>query len=235
MRSCLIRLLMTAAVIFALVWFGLPFGASWLATNALNAVGFTGTNTRVEVKADLPPRILTGHADAIRLTSSQVRMGGLNAASVDLTLGGVELFDRKIATVQGTLSGVRMPDPNGQPVTIETVVVDGDSRKAISTLTISYTEAARLAESRLAAYGVSATTVFVAPDKVVVTAGRKSQVGHLKVNSGALLLVPDGDALPTVILIGPGNGNPFELSFASVGAGSVTLDGTIDLQTLLGM
>ena len=39
MRSCLIQLLMTVAVIFALLWFGLPFGASWLATTA------TMTNT----------------------------------------------------------------------------------------------------------------------------------------------------------------------------------------------
>ena len=62
MRSCLIQLLLMVAVIFALLWFGLPFGASWLATNALRAVGFTGTDTRVEVSANLPPRILLGHA-----------------------------------------------------------------------------------------------------------------------------------------------------------------------------
>ena len=48
MRSCLIQLLIAVAVIFALLWFGLPFGASWLATNALNAAGFTGTDTKVD-------------------------------------------------------------------------------------------------------------------------------------------------------------------------------------------
>src|SRR5664279_2261753 len=101
MRSCLIQFLLTAAVIVALLWFGLPFGASWLATNALGAVGFSGTNTTVEVSASLPPRILTGYADSIHLTSTQVGIGDLHAASVDLTLGGVELFSRKIATVQG--------------------------------------------------------------------------------------------------------------------------------------
>jgi hypothetical protein len=60
------------AVVFALLWFGLPFGASWLATNALSAAGFTGTDTKVDISATLPPRILLGHADKIHLTSTQV-------------------------------------------------------------------------------------------------------------------------------------------------------------------
>ena len=47
MRSCLIQLLILVVVVFALLWFGLPVGASWLATNALNASGFSGTDTKV--------------------------------------------------------------------------------------------------------------------------------------------------------------------------------------------
>ena len=235
MRSCLIQLLLTVAVIFALLWFGLPFGASWLATNALGAVGFSGTNTTVEVKANLPPRILTGYADSIHLTSTQVGVGDLHAANIDLTLGGVELFARKIGTVRGTLGGVRVPDPDGQPVTFETVNVDGDARHAASALTISNAEVTRLAVSQLKAHGITGTVAFSAPDKVVVTAGGNSQTCRLRVNSGALMLVPDGNALPTLTLIAAGDGNPFQLSSASVGAKSVTLVGTIDVQTLLGI
>ena len=235
MRSCLIQLLLTAAVIVALLWFGLPFGASWLATNALGAVGFSGTDTTVEVKANPPPRILTGYADSIHLTSTQVGVGDLHAANIDLTLGGVELFARKIATVHGTLGGVRVPDPDGRPVTFETVNVDGDARHATSTLTISNAEATRLAASQLKAHGITGTVAFSAPDKVVVTAGGKPQTCRLQVNFGALVLVPDGNALPTLTLIAPGDGNPFQLYSASVGAKSITLVGTIDLQSLLGI
>jgi hypothetical protein len=235
MRSCLIQLLLTAAVIFALLWFGLPFGASWLATNALGAVGFSGTDTTVEVKADLPPRILTGYADSIRLTSTQVGVGDLHAANIDLTLGDVELFARKIGTVRGTLGGVRVPDPDGQPVTFETVNVDGDARHAASTLTISNAEVTRLAVSQLKAHGITGTVAFSAPDKVVVTAGGKPQACRLRVTNGALTLVPDGNALPTLTLIAPGGGNPFQLSSVSVAATSFTLVATIDLQTLLGI
>src|ERR1035437_2863525 len=235
MRSCLIRLLLAGAVIVALLWFGLPFGASLLATNALGAVGFSGTDTTVEVRANLPPRILTGYADSTHLTSTEVGIGDLHAANIDLTLGGVRLFDRKIDTVRGTLGGVRVPDPEGQPVTFETVNVDGDARHAASTLTISSTEATRLAVSQLKAHGISGTVAFVAPDKVVVTAGGKPQACRLRVTNGALTLVPDGNALPTLTLIAPGGGNPFQLSSVSVAATSFTLVATIDLQTLLGI
>ena len=235
MRSCLIQLLLTVAVIFSLLWFGLPFGASWLATNALGAVGFSGTDTTVEVKANLPPRILTGYADSIHLTSTQVGVGDLHAANIDLTLGGVELFARKIGTVRGTLSGVRVPDPDGQPVTFETVNVDGDASHAASTLTISYAEATRLAVAQLKAHGITGTVVFSAPDKVVVTAGGNPQTCRLRVYVGGLVLVPDGNALPTLTLLAPGGGNPFQLSSASVGAKSITLVGTIDMQSLLGI
>jgi hypothetical protein len=38
-----------------------------------------------------------------------------------------------------------------------------------------------------------------------------------------------------VILIDAGHGNPFQLSSVAVGASSVTLAGTIDLQVLLGL
>jgi hypothetical protein len=234
-RSCLIQLLLTVAVIFALLWFALPFGASWLATNALGAVGFSGTDTTVEVKANLPPRILTGYADTIRLTSTQVGIGNLHAANIDLTLGGVALFDRTIRTVRGTLGGVRVPDPEGQPVTFETVNIDGDAKHAASTLTISNAEAGRVAVSQLKAHGISGTVALVAPDKVIVTAGGKPQACRLRVISGALVLVPDGSALPTLTLIAAGDGNPFQFSSANVGAKSITLVATIDMQSLLGI
>lgn len=236
MRSCLIQILITMAVIFALLWFGLPFGASWLATNALTAAGFTGTNTKVEVSADLPPRILLGHADTIRLTSSQVSVGDLHAATIDMSLGGVELIDRKISSVFGTLTGVRVPAPNGDPVTIDTVAVQGTGTAADATLTTSNAEAESLAESQLKAQtGIVATVKLQAPDIATVIISKQSQKGHLRVNAGALQLVPVSGSVPTVTLIDAGNGNPFKLTSVAVGANAITLGGTIDFETLLGL
>jgi hypothetical protein len=234
MRSCLIQILVAAVVVFALLWFGLPFGASWLATNALNAAGFTGTDTKVEVSANLPPRILLGHADTIRLTSSQVSVGDLHAAAIDMTLSNVELFDRKIGGVHGTLTGVRVPAPNGDPVTIDSATVDGSGTAATATLLVSSAEAGRLAASQLKAMtGLDGTVKLAAPNKVTVTINGQSQPGLLVVKDGSLNLVLSSGV--TVTLIEAGAGNPFRLTSVAIGANGVTLVGTIDLQTLLGL
>jgi hypothetical protein len=235
LRSCLIQLLVTFAVLFAIVWFGVPFGASWLATTALNANGFTGTDTKVEVKADLPPRILLGHADSIHLTSKQVGIHDLHAASIDLTLGGVELFDRKFATVNGTLTTVTVFASDGRPVTIESVTVDGTSTAAASKLVVTKAEAVRLAESQLLASGIVAKVVLTAPDNVTITAGGRTARAKLQVNNGSLQLVPTGNDLPLLTLMAKGGGNPFAFTSVNIGPTSVTLLGTIDLQTLLGI
>ena len=63
MRSCLVQLLILVALVFGLVWFGLPIGAAWVATNALKAAGFSGTDTAVTVTADPPFLLLTGHVE----------------------------------------------------------------------------------------------------------------------------------------------------------------------------
>lgn len=235
MRSCLIQLLVLVAVVFALLWFGLPFGASWLATNALNAGGFTGTDTKVDVSAYPPPVLLTGHADSIHLTSSQVGIGDLHAASLDLTLGKVELFSRQIGTVAGTLEGVRVAAPDGQPVTVDTVKLSGAASSASAEMGVSMAEAQRLAVAQLKSLGIAATVTLAAPNRITVTAGGRSQPGRLVAVAGALVLVPDGDALPTVTLMEPGSGNPFQLSSVAIAADHLTLVGTIDVQALLGI
>ena len=76
---------------------------------------------------------------------------------------------------------------------------------------------------------------IAAPDKVTMTFNGQSKTGRLVVRDGSLLMVPDTTDLPTVTLIAAGKGNPFHLTSVSVGATSVTLIGTIDLQTLLGL
>jgi hypothetical protein len=234
MRSCLIQLLIAVVVIFALLWFGLPFGASWLATNALNAAGFTGTDTKVEISADLPPRILLGHADRIRLTSSQVSVGDLHAAAIDVTLSDVEFLNRTIGGVHGTLTGVRVPAPNGDPVTIDSATVDGSGTAATATLLVSNAEAQSLAKSQLKAKtGFDGTVKLAAPDKVTVTINGQSQPGRLVVKDGSLDLVLNSGV--TVTLIEAGAGNPFHFTSVAIGASGVTLVGTIDLQTLLGL
>lgn len=235
MRSCLIQLLILVVVVFTLLWFGLPVGASWLATNALNASGFSGTDTKVVVSANPPPLLLTGQADSIHLTSTQVGIGDLHAASIDLTLGKVDLLSRKIGTVTGTLQGVRVAAPDGQAVTVESVTLSGAAATANAQMVLSTAEVERLAETQLKSRDVIATVRLAAPDRVTISAGGQSAPGRLVVQDGGLLLVPDTESLPSVTMIAPGSGNPFHVSSVAVGADTVTMDGTIDFQGLLGI
>jgi hypothetical protein len=234
MRSCLMQILITAGIVFCLLWFALPFGVSAVATAALNATGFSGTNTRVEVSASPPFMLLTGHADTIRIRSSDAVMGDLHATAVDVTLGSVQLLSRTIGTVSGTLDGVRVAAPNGDPVPIDQVTLQGSATATTATATLTVSEAEALAESQLKAQsGIVAKVTLTAPNVVTVTVGSKSQAARLVTSDGALLLVPAGDNVATVTLISPGTANPLRVTSVVVGPLTVTLTGTINIQDLL--
>jgi hypothetical protein len=234
MRSCLIQLIVLIAVVFCLLWFALPYGFSALATGALNASGFSGTDTKVEVSANPPPVLLTGHADRVHITSKQASMGDLHAATVDVILGDVQLLSRKMATVTGTLTGVRVAAPDGQPVVLSVVTLNGSATATTATASMTLQTAQALAESEL-----KAQTHFVgkvalaAPDKVTLTIAGKSQSGRLVTANGMLLLVPSGSGLPTVTLIAPGSGNPFRVTAVQIGQSGVAIVGTLDVEALL--
>ena len=235
LRSCLVQLLILVALVLGLAWFGLPAGAGWVATNALGAAGFKGTDTKVEVSSSPPLLLLVGRADSIHLTSNEVTVGGLSASTLDLTLGHVELISRTIETVKGTLTGVSLVAPNGDPVTVDTVALNGSATVTQAQLKLSLAEFPALAVSQLASQGVTATVTLAPPNKITVKALGASQAGQLVPRNGGLVLVPSGGSLPEVEIIAPGTGNPFSVTSVKVAADGVTISGTIDLQTLLGL
>lgn len=233
MRSCLIQILIALVVVFLLLWFALPLAVSALATGALNAAGFNGTNTKVEVSANPPPLLLTGHADAVHITSNQVSVGDLHAAAVDVTLGDVDLMSRSIGSVNGTLTGLQVAAPNGDTLSIERVTLTGPADATVATCSLSLDAAETLAEAQLKAQGVNATVDLAAPNQVTLHVAGQSHKGRLVVTDGSLFLVPDSKAMPTVLLIEPGSGNPFRLDSVVVGPDVVTLTGTVDIQDQL--
>ena len=238
MRSCLVQLVILLAVGFALLWIGLPLGAGWLATTALNANGFTGTDTKVVVTSNPPPLLLTGHADSIHLTSTKASVHGLEAGAVDLVLTGVDLIGRKFDTVSGSLDQVTVTTPDGQPVTVGHVAISGTATAATASLTMTNAQAQSLAESELRAKlnaqaSVSIKVTLKAPDRMTISINGKSQSARLIVAGGALLLVPDGNSIPTVTLVTPGAGNPFQITGVTLNSAGATLTATIDIQSLL--
>ncbi len=234
MRSCLIQLTVELIVLFALLWFGLPIGAGFLATSALNASGFTGTNTSVDVSSNPPPLLLTGKADTIRIRSNSVFVGDLHASSMDVSLHDVELLSRKIGTVDGTLDGVRIAVPDGQPLTVDQVGIHGSAVAAAATLTVSAQTVADLAVTTLAGDSIKASVSLQEPNVVTILVAGKKVTGSLAVSNGTLLLVSTTKVIPPIALIVPGSGNPFKLTSVAITGKNVTLGGTIDVQALLG-
>jgi hypothetical protein len=76
---------------------------------------------------------------------------------------------------------------------------------------------------------------FGAPNKVTVTIGGKLLTGRLVVSNGALQAVFAGITPSTLPLINAGNGNPIHFTSVAVASSTVTLVGTMDLQTILGL
>lgn len=236
MRSCLIQALILIVVAFGLLWFGLPIGASWLATNALNSSGFSGTGTKVDVSSNPPPVLLTGHADRVHISSTQASVGNLHAATVDFTLGDVSLLDRTVGTIDGSLTGVKVLAPDGKPVVVDTASVDGDATNAAATLQLAKSQVESLAAQQLKSQtGINATITLAEPNKVTVSVGGQSQPGTLVVMNGELDLIPDSPGLPRAALLKSGDGNPFTLQTVTIVGDVVTLKGVIDMQSLLGL
>lgn len=236
MRSCLIQLLILIVVAFVLLWVGLPLGAGWLATNALNSSGFSGTDTKVDVSSNPPPLLLTGHADRIHITSTQASVGNLHAATLDFSLGNVSLLDRTVGTIDGSLTGVKVLAPDGKPVVVDTASVSGDATNAQATLKLAKSQVESLAAQQLKSQtGINATIALTGPNKVTVKVGGQSQPGTLVVKNGELDLIPDSSGLPTATLLKSGDGNPFTLKSVTIVGDVVTLTGVIDIQNLLGL
>ncbi len=233
MRSCLIQIVIAGIVVIALLWFGLPLAVDALAVQALEASGFSGTDTKVEVVANPPPLLLTGHADSMRISSSQAGVANLHAVQVDVTLYDVDLLNRHFGSVSGTLSGVSLAAPNSDSIALSRVDLDGPSSATVATCTLTVHDTEILAESQLKSQGVDARVELVPTDRMIITVGGNSYFGSLSAENGSLFLVPDAGGLPKVLLMSPGEGNPFHITSVRIGTEDVVLTGTIDVQGLL--
>jgi hypothetical protein len=136
--------------------------------------------------------------------------------------------------VTGTLDGVRVAAPNGDPVGIDRVTLEGSATATIATATLTVPEAETLAESQLKSQtGITASVTLKGPNLVSLTIAGKPVSGRLVTSNGSLLVVPDSAALPIVTLISPGSGNPFRVTSVDISPTIVTLAGTINIQNLL--
>jgi hypothetical protein len=232
MRGCFFVLLLGAALLAGIAWFGAPPIANAAIEAALRGTGWKAQETTVTATADPPARLLLGHADRLSITGRGVAWHGLHADRLALTLADVDLIGRTAGTIQGSIDGAELDSGTGPPAMSASVRLAGPADAAVAAITVPE-EAVRA--SILAALKDTNTAItdvrLVSPDKVRLV----SPLGSID----ARLLIQDdhdlGIATPlgTVTVVGIDPSLPLRLDDVSVSEGALRLHGLLDVETLL--
>ncbi|HET7031086.1 MAG TPA: hypothetical protein VFI34_11290 [Candidatus Limnocylindrales bacterium] len=233
MRGCLFVLIAAAVIVVAAAWFGAPPLASAVVGAALGSSGFEATTLETSVTADPPPRILLGHADAVRIRASGVAFRTFQAETLDLTLTDVDLIGRTAGRISGTIDGAAVNTPDGIPTTAD-VTVDGDASGATSEIRIAGATVDRVVRATLAKQvGVDITrTELAEPDVLrIVTAGATIEGRIVVDSSGAIAL---STRLGETRILGLDPSFPMRLTGVHVIGRDLRIDATLDAEALLG-
>ena len=229
-RGCLVTIVVFVAIVLGVLWFALPPIAGGLATAALTNAGVHGTDTRVDVGADPPLRLLFLDANRVRLRSSNVDIRNVHADSVDVTLREVSIARRSFAFIEGSLTGVRVTPDSGPAFEATSVQITGPAAAARVVITVDRTSAQNLITSAIAtSTGVAVSrVVLAAPDRVTVTTPRGAVSGRLDVTpAGDLVLLPSTGG--SISLVGTGPDQPVRLRSVQVAGDGLEVAGVINL------
>jgi hypothetical protein len=231
-RGCLFVLIVGAALLVGIVWFGGPPIAGSVITASLASSGFTAERLDVEVDADPPLTLAVGRADRVRITAADVRWNGLVAQSMALDLGQVDLVGRTATTVDGTFGGVAVAGPGGVPVAA-VIDIHGPASGAETSITVDGSAAATAARAAVEAdFGIHPTSVELrAPNIIRILALGQTIDGRLE-------LAPDGaivavGSFGTVRVIEPDPAIPIQLTGLAVADGRLVVTGIFDIAALL--
>ncbi len=235
MRGCLSFLVFAALLIGAVLWFALPPAAAGLVGITLSAAGFEGRDTQVEVVADPPLELLSGHADRLTIDATDVRTRGMTASTLDLDLRGLDLFARSARSTTGTLTDVTVGDAVGGSLRIRRIDLAGPTDAARATLVVDEAELARRVLEAVASTGGAVGRISVdPPDGLVVEALGRRLRAHLAVGSGGLieLRLPPIGSLP-VVAPPPDLGATFD-AVTIAPDHTLVIIATMDLRSVLG-
>lgn len=229
-RGCLLSILGIGAIVVGVLWVALPPVMSGLAAAALTGAGVHGTDTRVEVGADPPLRLLFLEADRVRLRSTDAEIRNVHADSVDLTLRDVSIGGRTFRFVEGSLSGVRVTPDQGPVFVAERVQIAGPAQAARVVITVDPAQVQALVASAVASStgAVAGSVALSSPDRVTVKTPGGALTGRLGVTpAGDLVLLPSGGG--SVSLVSTGPNQPVRLQSVQIAGDGLKLSGLINL------
>ena len=137
-RGCLAVILTFVAILVGVLWVALPPVVGGLAAAVIANAGVHGTDTRVDVGADPPLRLLFLEADRARLRSTNVQIRNLHADSIDVTLRDVSIGRQRFASIEGGMTGLRVMQEDGSTFEASGVQITG-AADAARVVAVSYT------------------------------------------------------------------------------------------------
>ena len=229
-RGCLVTIVVFVGIVLSVLWFALPPIAGGLAAAALTNAGVHGTDTRVDVGADPPLRLLFLEANRVHVASTNVDIRNVHADSVDVTLRDVSIGRRSFSFIEGSLTGVRVTPDTGPAFEAANVQITGPAEAARVVIGVDRASVANLISSAVAtSTGTSVSRVaLAAPDRVTVTTSRGAVTGRVDVTAaGDLVLVPSTGG--TISLVGTGPDQPVRLQSVQVAGDGLEVGGVINL------
>jgi hypothetical protein len=232
MRGCLTVLVLGAALVLVVAWFGGPTLAGVLIERSLASAGYSAAETSVTVSSDPPLEILAGHADRVTIHGTRATLRDLTAAELRLTITNVDLVGGRFSRVDGQLTDVLIESGDGSSLRARSLGVRGPANAAAATLRIDEAVVAALLadaikrETGLVVSGVSLS----APNRIRFSAGVTIQ--------GRFDVAPDG----SVVIAATSGGPQFtvfdpredlRLTAVAVAGSDLVLTGTTDLTNLI--
>jgi hypothetical protein len=231
-RGCLSVLIIAAAFLVGVVWFGGVPLAETVVEASLTASAFEADELDVTVRADPPLQLALGRADRVEIEATGVRWEDLRAESMSMRLDGVDLLARTATTADGEFRDVELAVAGDDPA-LAGIAISGPADGADTTIDIDGPTVSRMA---LAAFEDTFGTrpdsaALVAPNQVQVTLAGRQLSGTLIVEADGALVVQT--ALGKVRLVEPDPSLPLRLTAVSVVDGGLELTGTLDVSALL--
>jgi hypothetical protein len=207
----------------------LPLAATPFLTQMVRDMGLRSDSLRVSVEL-FDPSLMLGRARNVHISATNVDVSPAGIGSLDLTLGGVNFFDRTWETVVGEIDHVSVAT-GGQTLVVGSLKVSGpaNAASAIARMSAAQTEALiRFAADR---EGLRVDRVQFTDQGVRVSLHGIGADGRLEVRGGALVLLTgtDNGGVP---LIQPAPSDPWQLEEAWVSDDGLNVRGVVDTRRL---
>jgi hypothetical protein len=176
------------------------------------------------------PGLIAGRSRQVTVTATNVEISQVQAASLSLSLGGVDFFDRTFATVNGELADVHMT-VGDSTVSASSASVAGPANAATVTTTFAPAQVAQLLTVMAAHNGLTLDQVAVTNAGARVTVRGVTADAQLSVKGGALLLgTPLGG---NVVLLQPTRNDTWKLTDVWFTTDGMNMSATVDVAQIV--